>query len=93
MPEWAQDDVELNVFEQFYLTAFWALNSERKYESGQIPWSSVELYCEKLELNTNLSNILSRIINVLDNEYLTLLADSKSKKNEPSKVKAPKGRK
>lgn len=85
LPDWATKASELTIFEQTYLTAFWCLSSERKYEGGPIPHSSMVEYCNIMELNYNLSDVLIGIVKLLDNEYRKLraseLSKSRNKKN------------
>lgn len=62
----------------FVWNSFWELNTER-HELGSIPWSSIDRYCKRYELNTdNEYDDFLLYIREMDNFFISL----KSKKME-----------
>lgn len=95
LPEWAQDVPELELVDNIYLSAFWDLTTERKYEMGPIPNSSILDFCKDREFDQIVTMIFNAIIRALDKVYLEWVAGERDKsmnKPEPKiNVTKPKG--
>lgn len=78
-------------FEESYITAFWDLNTERRYELGPIPKSEIIAYAKRLGLDDDLVTLFSFIISGLDDHYLTLKNDRIIKSKQPATNQKVKG--
>lgn len=88
-PDWYKNEPILDRFEESYITAFWDLNTERRYELGPIPKSEIKKYIKELGIESDLQAPFSFVISALDDHYLTLknenIMKSRQSTNAPIK--------
>lgn len=91
-PEWVQEEPIEQRGDDFYLTAFYQLSSDRQFGGnapGPIPWSSIVQYADRRGLDPDVSIAFEHIIRAIDDTYIKW-ACNKIKKETP---KGKKGRK
>lgn len=72
-PEWYLDCPELLPGEEFYIVAFWTLNTERQVAQGvlgRIPWSRAMDYAVKKGVAPDMLDAFWQIVSALDTAYL-----------------------
>lgn len=69
LPDWYESRPEIRSALQFYLSAFWVLTTERRYERGPIPWTAVRDFGVQAGLDPENIRVLHWVVAVLDDEY------------------------
>lgn len=72
LPDWYLDEPVLIHGEQFFINAFWLLNTERNVgmDLGEIPWSKIVKYGRHCQLDRDMIDILVYVVRELDGAYL-----------------------
>ncbi len=72
MPAWYLDEPPLCSGDDFYLSAFWDLNTCRVngFGLGPIPWDKVNTYALTARLDEDLIRPFIRIIRAMDTAYI-----------------------
>jgi hypothetical protein len=52
---------------ELYANAFLELDTERKYDNGPIPWSSIALYCHAYDFSEDQTEMAFPLIRIVDN--------------------------
>ena len=82
LPRWYIEEPVLLPGEDFYLIAFTRLCSERKFEMGPIPWSSIIDYGRRAQLKREVVDIFVAIIAAIDTKYLEYKQNEFDKKRK-----------
>lgn len=72
IPERIANAPELTVGLEVFYVAFWDLCSDRPsgLDLGQIPWSSIKLYCDEIDADEELREDMYHIIRGMDAAFL-----------------------
>lgn len=81
LPEWYRDEPELESWDQFYLTAFWRLSTERSigFAMGPIPHSKVVEYGYEVGLSTANMGLFEAVIRAMDGAYIAWSSEQQTK--------------
>lgn len=82
IPEWAKDPVELEFPDTFFLTCFWKLHTERRFECGPIPRSEMRAYIKRFEIDGQILEDCIDIVALIDNFFLSYIAAERKRKQE-----------
>lgn len=88
VPDWANTYEWGTIDGDFYLDSFWDLNTERRYDCGPIPHSTVVKYCTDKDIPYPLSYIFRLIVDSLDKAYLTWIGKEREKASKPTSNKS-----
>ncbi len=79
IPDYVKDKPELDVSLQFYWGSFFRLSSERKYEGGAIPYSSIQQHAQF----NNISDLddFYEIMSTMDREFVSLQGERNGLRN------------
>ncbi len=72
LPKAIQNAPELELGLDFFYVAFLELSSCRQIgmEEGPIPWTAIDTYCFRFELESEMRDDMFHFVRSLDNEYL-----------------------
>ena len=90
-PDWVENEPLLYPGDDFYLNAFYQLNSCRTFDGatpGQIPWDKIVLYADRHGLEPDVSKLFEHVLSDMDSAYLEWYA----KRQKALISKAPNGR-
>lgn len=88
LPTWYMEEPCLLPGDEFYLKAFWDLNTERAigFSIGPIPWKSIVEYATWSQLADDVARTFVYTMREMDSAYLKHVADKQEK--ETPKVKS-----
>lgn len=87
LPQWFQDEPLLAPGEEFYLSSFFELTTERAigWASGPIPHSKILEYGERAGLEVSTMSVFTQVIRAMDTAYLDWLAAEREKASKRGK--------
>jgi hypothetical protein len=76
-PKWYLEEPPREIFDDFYLAAFWSLSTCRPmgFSPGPIPWNHIRDYAEYAGLDRENTFAFEAIIRAMDGAYLDRLAE------------------
>lgn len=88
LPDWYENEPELEVSERFFISAFWELSSERQLGMaiGQIPGSRIAEFALRTGLDSGMIRVFHLLIRTLDSFYLKHVRaeQERERKKEPA---------
>ena len=92
LPDWCSEVPEIQPGEELYLKAFWILSSCRPtgFSLGLIPWTAIELYTSKLNLDEDIKELTIKVVMALDQFYVKDENERLEKKNKKPTSSIPK---
>lgn len=86
LPEWARNQPDLVRGDEFWLSAFWKLNTCRQFgmSVGPIPWIVIEHYADRFGLEPDIRDLLHVLVWEMDKAYLAYVRDEHSRSTESS---------
>lgn len=71
LPAWFNDQPELFPWEEFYVKAFFDLDTERHsgMSIGPIPWSKIQEYGDRSGLDSDMMVVFTEVIRKTDTKY------------------------
>lgn len=87
LPEWYLDEPELIPGDDFFLSAFHQLSTERQIGDvpGSIPWSKIVQYSDRRGLEPDVSVLLEHVIMRMDSAYIQWFVDKQKKLKKGTK--------
>jgi hypothetical protein len=74
VPDWYEEKPELVQGDEFYLSAFWVLNTSRTVSDAKtincIPWRDIALFAEFYKLEDSLKELFVEVMLAMDREYI-----------------------
>lgn len=81
LPEWYREEPELESWDQFYMTAFWRLSTERSigFAMGPIPQSKIVEYAYHIGLEPATMGLLEAVIRSMDEAYISWSSEQQTR--------------